>query len=399
MQNKNIDYGLLFENINLEKNPVLIAMHNVGSLGIKRGLQKHGVDIIAISHERYLIEALGNNALYIEDKNDWIKYIIKIAKEFRKVSDKKIVFFTDGDQTMDQMLEHFDEIKDYYILPIKEKIEEYKNITDKKLLKNNLKNIRVPKTYTGDSQYKIEEFPVMIKPLSHTLRMGKKVLIANDKTQLKEYLDELSSKGGSISQEVIEGETENLYCITMYRNEFGYCIIGNIVKKLREYPIENGTGSCHITVDNKKLADLSVKLLEEKDYTGIAMIEFKYSEKYKEFVLIEVNGRFPIEANINDKIGNDFVYRIYKDMLNPNKEKEVLFDWSKVSAYWVLQSYDIRACMAKKIDWKSEYKFYKEKGYFIDSVKDKDDILTYKAYKKELILKAFKKIKKKIFGR
>ena len=38
MQNKNIDYGLLFENINLEKNPVLIAMHNVGSLGIKRGL-------------------------------------------------------------------------------------------------------------------------------------------------------------------------------------------------------------------------------------------------------------------------------------------------------------------------------------------------------------------------
>ena len=55
--------------------------------------------------------------------------------------------------------------------------------------------------------------------------------------------------------------------------------------------------------------------------------------------------------------------------------------------------------MAKKIDWKSEYKFYKEKGYFIDSVKDKDDILTYKAYKKELILKAFKKIKKKIFGR
>ena len=89
MQNKNIDYGLLFENINLEKNPVLIAMHNVGSLGIKRGLQKHGVDIIAISHERYLIEALGNNALYIEDKNDWIKYIIKIAKEFRKVSDKK----------------------------------------------------------------------------------------------------------------------------------------------------------------------------------------------------------------------------------------------------------------------------------------------------------------------
>ena len=399
MQNKNIDYNLLFKNINFDKNPVLIAMHNVGSLGIKRGLQKHGIDILAISHEKYLLAALDERGILVQDKNDWIKYIIDIGREFKKISNKKIVFFTDGDQTMDQMLQYFDEIKKYYILPIGEKIEEYKNITDKELLKNNLKEIRVPKTYTENSQYEIEEFPVMIKPLSHTLRMKKKVLIANNKKELNEVLQELSLKGGSISQEVIEGETENLYCITMYRNDFGYCIIGNIVKKLREYPIENGTGSCHITIDNKKLVEISVKLLEEKNYSGVAMIEFKYSEKYNDFVLIEVNGRFPIEANINDKIGNDFVYRIYNDIINPRRESGVLFDWNKVNAYWVLQSYDIRACISKKVDWKKEYKFYREKGYFIDSVKDKDDMLTYKIYKKELISKAFKKVKKKLLGR
>lgn len=399
MQNKDINLDLLFKDIDIDKNPVMIAMHNVGSLGIKRGLSRHNVDIIGISHEKYLVSPLKNRGILIDEKKDWIDYIIYIGKEFRKKSNKKIIFFTDGDQTMDQMLEKYEEIKDLYILPIGDKVIEYINITDKQLLKKGLKNIRVPKTYIGQEQYNVEEFPVMVKPLSHTLRMKKKVLIANNKQELNSYLDELSQQGGSICQEVIVGPTENLYCITMYRNDYGYCIIGNTVRKLREYPIENGTGSCHITVDDKRLVDLSVELLKEKNYSGIAMIEFKYSDKYDEYILIEVNGRFPIEANINDKIGNDFVYKVYEDMIKTCREEKVIFDWNNIKAYWVLKSYDIRACMSKKIDWKKEYKVYEKKGYFIDSIEVDDDMETYKIYKKELVKKAFKKVKRKIFGK
>lgn len=386
-------YNEIIKKLDNRKIPVLVVANNVGSLGIIYPLLKNNMDVIGISNESYLISSLGDFGIYIEDKYRWIDEIIKIGYEYKKYNqDKKIVFLTDGDLIMDQMVEKFDIIKDLFILPIDNNVSGYLDATNKDFLLNSIKNTRLPKTYKGDEQYKVDEFPVLSKQISSYYRKPKeKVLVSNNREELKNNLEKLSSIGGSVTQEIIEGSTENLYCITLYRNKYGYIIIGNLVQKKRELPIVNGTGSCHESIYNEEILNKAIEIINEIGYIGVAMIELKYSHKYKEYVLIEINGRFPIETNINSKLENEFIENIYKDMINPKDSKEVLFKNKDKKAYWVLKSYDIRACLKKKINPFREYK--KHKDDIVDAVKDYNESITYSTYKKNLMKKVLKKIK------
>lgn len=387
-------YSEIIKNLNKEKTPVLVAAHNVGALGVINPLIKNNIDVIAISHEKFLIANLKNRGILIDEKNKWFSEIKKIGKEYKSQNpNKKMIFLTDGDLTMDEMVDNYNEIKDLFILPIDENIDGYVNSTNKSMLPKFIKSVKLPKTYEGKEQYNIQDFPVLSKQISSYYRKPKeKVFISNNKDELLKNLKILEEIGGSVTQEMIEGGTESLYCITLYRNKYGHIIVGNIVQKIRELPIVNGTGCCHITVDNNKVLDRAIKVLEDANYTGIAMIEFKYSEKYDDYCLIEVNGRFPIETNINEKLDNDFILRIYNDMINKSEKKEVVFDWNEKKAYWVFTSYDVRSCIKKHINPFKEYKKYRNNNELVDAVRDYNDKVTYKEYKKGLVKKAYHKI-------
>ena len=387
-------YSEIIKNLNKEKTPVLVAAHNVGALGVIHPLIKNNIDVIAISHEKFLIANLKNRGILIDEKNKWFSEIKKIGKEYKSQNpNKKMIFLTDGDLTMDEMVDNYNEIKDLFILPIDENIDGYVNSTNKSMLPKFIKSVKLPKTYEGKEQYNIQDFPVLSKQISSYYRKPKeKVFISNNKDELLKNLKILEEIGGSVTQEMIEGGTESLYCITLYRNKYGHIIVGNIVQKIRELPIVNGTGCCHITVDNNKVLDRAIKVLEDANYTGIAMIEFKYSEKYDDYCLIEVNGRFPIETNINEKLDNDFILRIYNDMINKSEKKEVVFDWNEKKAYWVFTSYDVRSCIKKHINPFKEYKKYRNNNELVDAVRDYNDKVTYKEYKKGLVKKAYHKI-------
>ena len=387
-------YSDIIKNLNKDKVPVLVAAHNVGALGVIYPLTKNNIDVIGISHEKFLIKNLDNRGILIEEKNKWFSEIKKIGKEYKNQNpDKKMIFLTDGDLTMDEVVDNYNEIKDLFILPIDENIDGYVNSTNKSMLPKFIKSVKLPKTYEGKEQYNIQDFPVLSKQISSYYRKPKeKVFISNNKDELLKNLKILEEIGGSVTQEMIEGGTESLYCITLYRNKYGHIIVGNIVQKIRELPIVNGTGCCHITVDNNKVLDRAIKVLEDANYTGIAMIEFKYSEKYDDYCLIEVNGRFPIETNINEKLDNNFILRIYNDMIIKSEKKEVVFDWNEKKAYWVFTSYDVRSCIKKHINPFKEYKKYRNNNELVDAVRDYNDKVTYKEYKKGLVKKAYHKI-------
>lgn len=387
-----MNYKEIIKKLDDKKIPVLVVANNVGALGIIYSLVKEKIDVIVISNEKYLVSNQNIFGIYLEDKYKWFEEIKNIGNEYKKIyNNKKIIFLTDGDFIMDQMIENYDYIKNNFILPTDNRLIEYKNATRKELLSKKIKKVRIPKTYKNKEQYEINEFPVLSKPISSYYQKPKeKALLSNNKEELIENLERLSKIGGSITQEIIEGETENLYCITLYRNKYGYIIVGNIVQKKRELPIVNGTGSCHISIYNEEILNKSIEILTEIDYVGVAMIEFKYSKKYKDYILIEINGRFPIETNINCKIENRFIENIYYDILNPNNKKDVLYLGKEKTIYWVLKSYDIRACLKTKKNPFKEYRQNKDK--MVDAVKDFTDIKTYKMYKKGLMKKALKKL-------
>ncbi|MDY6232052.1 hypothetical protein [Peptostreptococcus porci] len=389
--------NLLKENDNegVNRIPVIVAMGNVGALYITRTLMANDITVFGISHEEYLLTHLGSNGILVKDKEEWFDIIISLAKEyFDKNNGKKMVFLTDMDKIMDDILKNIEISEKYLQLPIGNSYVEYKKITDKQLLsKLNLSNISIPKTYTEKEQMKVDDFPVITKPLNALMKLtNSKALVSNSKDDLIENISLLGGFDNTITQEIISGETENLFCVTLYRNKYDRIIVANVVKKVREYPLTNGTGSCHVTVRNELVLEKAIELLRGTNYVGVAMIEFKYSNKHNDYFLIEVNGRFPIESEINNKIGNNFVLEVYEDILYPQPSNDLEVDLPDIPVYWILASYDIRACLKKKINFIKEYKKYKKSGKICFAIKNGSDKITYKSFVGYLIDKSIKRI-------
>jgi len=85
-------------------------------------------------------------------------------------------------------------------------------------------------------------------------------------------------------------------------------------KRLREYPITGGASTLRVSVNNKKLNKLAVKMLKAINWQGVAMVEFKLNGQ-QEPKLIEVNGRFWGSLPLAIASGVDFPYLLYKSMV------------------------------------------------------------------------------------
>lgn len=63
-------------------------------------------------------------------------------------------------------------------------------------------------------------------------------------------------------------------------------------KRIREYPITGGPSSCCESYYHPELVRIGRRLLESLDWTGLAMVEFKYDPSRHNFYIIEVNPRY-----------------------------------------------------------------------------------------------------------
>ena len=252
--------------------PVIVLAGNVGALAVIRNLGKNNVPVIGLSDKEFILKS--KFCIGIKIKKDIS--VLKILLELTKLIKGKMVIFTDADDYMTLICENWEQLKEHYILPIGNNWEVYKSLTSKELLAQSVKKVdlKVPVTYVGDLQYQAENFPVLVKPLKKDEFFNKyfaKAVYCSNYLELKEVLRIANGLGGSITQEIIEGETDNLFCITLYRNRFGRIIIGNVVRKIREYPNKFGTGTVHLTCNNKEVINKSVLLLNSLNFIGVAI--------------------------------------------------------------------------------------------------------------------------------
>jgi len=63
-------------------------------------------------------------------------------------------------------------------------------------------------------------------------------------------------------------------------------------KRIREYPVTGGPSSCCESFYDPELVRIGKRLLESLDWSGLAMVEFKYDLSRRQFYIIEVNPRY-----------------------------------------------------------------------------------------------------------
>ncbi len=154
-----------------------------------------------------------------------------------------------------------------------------------------------------------EQFPVVIKPArsvvgtqGHRRKVG--VAYAGNAEQLRRHVHELGPDAGPLLiQSRIEGPGLGVFLLR-WRGE----IIASFAhKRIREVPPSGGVSVyCESVPPPAKLLAQSIALLEELDWTGVAMVEFKHDNRSGRDFLMEVNPRFWGSLQLAVDAGIDF---------------------------------------------------------------------------------------------
>ena len=223
---------------------------------------------------------------------------------------------------------------------------------------------------------KIVEFPAVIKLVEGVGSKGLRYVYSEDEliSEYKEVVQKFNLKPFEypLIQEYIPGDG---YGVSMLFNQGDPRAIFTH-KRIREYPITGGPSTSRISVRHPKMEKYATKLLEELEWHGVAMVEFKLDNRTKEPVLMEINPRFWGSLYQAICAGVDFPYLLYT-MAMEGDVQPVLTYKTGVRTRWMLG--DLRALVDYlRTDKRMEIlkDFLKFNGQYYDDVSFDDPIPT-----------------------
>ncbi len=119
------------------------------------------------------------------------------------------------------------------------------------------------------------------------LKPAERYALAGGMETLREHYARFEKlQSAPLVQEYVAGDGYGVSCLFSQKGEPVdiFCH-----KRIREYPVTGGPSSCCEAVWNKNMAEDAVRLLRALNWRGIAMVEFKGTEK--DYRLMEINPR------------------------------------------------------------------------------------------------------------
>ena len=141
----------------------------------------------------------------------------------------------------------------------------------------------------------------------------KGAFIATNRREAQSYASSLHAAIGEyLAQEYVPGENGfGYFAIFSEGRETGYFMH----ERLRQYPKEGGPSVTARAIRNPRLHELGRTLLESMHWNGVAMVEFKRSDRDGEFYLIEINPKLWGSLDLAIQAGSNFPVWIVKTLL------------------------------------------------------------------------------------
>jgi predicted ATP-grasp superfamily ATP-dependent carboligase len=153
------------------------------------------------------------------------------------------------------------------------------------------------------------DYPVLLKtPASQG---GRGIDKCHSAQELEEIFKKNQQKHGScpVVQAMIGGED---YCFTALAKN-GEILASMAYTNLYQFPKKTGSGIMRETVDDAPFRESAVKILKETNWTGVAEIDFRWSEKAEDpAYLIELNARYWAGLFHSVVSGVDYPWLSYK---------------------------------------------------------------------------------------
>lgn len=147
-------------------------------------------------------------------------------------------------------------------------------------------------------------FPSLIKPNYSVGARG--ITRVNSIDELTDkYLTIKEQYGDCTLQELIDNK-EYYYNVMLYRNKEGRFLAYTIIKIVRMYPIEAGSSTCCISIENDELLNICKDCLEKLNWVGIADFDVLQKLDTREYKIIEINPRVPASLKASSISGVNF---------------------------------------------------------------------------------------------
>ena len=202
-------------------------------------------------------------------------------------------------------------------------------------------------------------YPVVLKPYKSRIYsegqwISTSVTYATSTEQLRQICTEspVFSRHPFIIQEFIEGHGQGVFLLF----DHGRVIARFCHKRLREKPPSGGVSVLSESIEQPEdMTAIAIGLLEEVNWHGVAMVEFKVNEKNGPFVM-EVNTRFWGSLQLAIDSGVDFPYLLYRIASGEQVEPDFSYKIGR-RLRWLLGDFDRLYLVLKSQSYTAKIKF------------------------------------------
>ncbi len=162
-------------------------------------------------------------------------------------------------------------------------------------------------------------YPVVVKPGLKTARWQAatkaKVFRVDDAAGLLETYDRCAGwTDALIAQTWVDGSETDLYTSNLYFDRASQPQVTFITRKLRQWPIETGTGCLGVEARNDAVLEESIRFFRSLDYQGLGYLEMKRDARTGAHYIIEPNiGRPTGRSATAERAGVELLMTAYRD--------------------------------------------------------------------------------------
>ncbi|RPF51059.1 carboxylate--amine ligase [Aquisalibacillus elongatus] len=300
------------------------------ALSVLRGLGIQGVHTVAVDYAKKNTYAADSKYCdehlisphYQEDPEGFIEFLINFAKR----QNYKPVLLPCHDSYVEIVDQYLYKLKEYYLIPQTEQ-GLYINTMDKEKLHRLAEEhgVLVPETVRLNEDHfyeKIDQeigYPCIVKPTDSpqfTKVFNCKSFEVNNRVELDEAIKKATdAELDVVVQRIIPGFDDHMHTFDCYLDQNGEITHWTTAQKLRQYPINFGASVYTHQKYFPELYDMSKKFLQGIGFKGFVEIEYKKDANTGDFYLIELNVRFTNFDALLRKVGLNFPYITYRDLI------------------------------------------------------------------------------------
>ena len=200
------------------------------------------------------------------------------------------------------------------------------------------------------------DYPVVLKPGVKTAdwqaATKAKVFRVESAAELLSTYDRCAGwTDALIAQSWVDGSYTDLFTANVYFDRASVPQITFITQKIRQWPVETGTGCLGVEVRNDAVRDATVRMFQDVGYQGIGYLEMKHDPRTGQYLIIEPNiGRPTGRSATAERAGVEFLLTAYRDALGQPLPDARTQRYRGVK--WIYLRHDLQASVVAARAWR-----------------------------------------------